>query len=155
MLIALENFGLEGELDTARNGIFVKGRKISGNTQGRFNGSVMINGSFLLDFDFKSMDCVLKHSTMNLRPNVTTAREGMVSLSDLMNLPDINHIKQVLRTGFEEGIGVKTYEGKISAAEEINLNYIFNPSIRSFAIFKIHNAVSSRGSIHFHIFIKI
>lgn len=119
MLIALENLGLKGELDPARNGIFVKGRKISGNAQGRFNGSVMINGSFLLDFDFKSMDCVLKHPTMNLRPNVATAREGMVSLSDLMNLPDINHIKQVLRTGFEEGLGVKTYEGKISDAEEM------------------------------------
>ncbi len=119
MLIALENLGLEGELDPVRNGIFVKGRKISGNAQGRFDGSVMINGSFLLDFDFKSMDCVLKHPTMNLRPNVTTIREGMVSLSDLMNLPDINHIKQVLRTGFEEGLGVKTYKGKISVAEEM------------------------------------
>jgi lipoate-protein ligase A len=118
MLVALENLGLKAELDPARNGVFVNGRKISGNAQGRFDGSVMINGSFLLDFDFKSMDCILKRPTMNLRPHVTTAREGMVTLSDLMELPDMNHIKQVLRTGFEEGLGVKTYEGSISVAED-------------------------------------
>ena len=118
MLLALEALGLEGELDPARNGVFVQGRKISGNAQGRFDGAVMVNGSFLIDFDFDTMDHVLKHPTMNLRPNVKTARDGMVTLSDLMELPPIGTIKQALCLGFEEALGIGTYEGTISDEEE-------------------------------------
>jgi len=118
MMLALEAFGLEGEVDTTRNGVFVQGRKISGNAQGRFDGAVMVNGSFLLDFDFDTMDRVLKHPTRNLRPEVKTAREGMVTLSDLMELPPVDIIKQTLRSGFEEALDIGTYEGTISGEEE-------------------------------------
>ncbi|MCL7413366.1 MAG: lipoate--protein ligase family protein [ANME-2 cluster archaeon] len=118
MLIALGSFGLKGEVDPVRNGVFMQGRKISGNAQGRFDGAVMVNGSFLLDFDFDTMDRVLKHPTMNLRPDVQTARDGMVTLSDLVELPPVDSIKQILRSGFEEALDIGTYEGTISDDEE-------------------------------------
>lgn len=118
ILPALESFGLKGETDPVRNGVFVQGRKISGNAQGRFDGAVMVNGSFLLDFDFDTMDRVLKHPTMNLRPDVQTARDGMVTLSDLMELPPVDTIKQILRSGFEKALDIGTYEGTISDGEE-------------------------------------
>ena len=117
MLVALVTLGLEGEVDPARNGVFVQGRKISGNAQGRFDGAVMVNGSFLLDFDFETMDRVLKHPTMNLRPNVQIARDGMVTLSDLMELPSIDDIKQALRSGFEGVMDISTYDNTISDEE--------------------------------------
>jgi lipoate-protein ligase A len=113
----LKNLGLEGELDQTRNGVFVRGRKISGNAQGRFEGSVMVNGSFLLDFDFETMDKVLKHPTKNLRPHVNTARQGMITLSDLMELPDLEVIKQALRAGFEDALCIGTYYGQVSETE--------------------------------------
>ncbi|HUV82351.1 MAG TPA: lipoate--protein ligase [archaeon] len=116
---ALSILGLEGEFDQTRNGVFVGGRKISGNAQGRFDGSVMVNGSFLLDFDFETMDQVLKHPTKNLRPHVNTARQGMITLSDLMELPDLEEIKQALRAGFEDALGIGTYDGQLSEAEII------------------------------------
>lgn len=77
----------------------------------------MVNGSFLLDFDFDTMNRVLKHPTKNLRSNVETAREGMITLRDLMELPDLDRIKEYMRTGFEDGLGVKTYKGVISENE--------------------------------------
>jgi lipoate-protein ligase A len=118
MLLALVALGMEGEIDPTRNGVFVQGRKISGNAQGRFDGAVMVNGSFLLDFDFDTMDHVLKHPTMNLRPNVNTTRDGMVTLSDLIELPSIAAIKHALCMGFEEALGIGTYGGTISDEEE-------------------------------------
>jgi lipoate-protein ligase A len=114
---ALNILGLEGEFDPTRNGVYVRGRKISGNAQGRFDGSIMVNGSLLLDFDFKKMDQVLKHPTKNLRPHVKTARQGMITLSDLMELPDLNEIKQALRAGFEDTLHIGTYDTQVSEAE--------------------------------------
>ncbi|MCL7415688.1 MAG: lipoate--protein ligase family protein [ANME-2 cluster archaeon] len=118
LLLALDCLGLEGDLDPARNGVFVQGRKISGNAQGRFDGAAMVNGSFLLNFDFDTMDHVLKHPTRNLRANVKSARDGMVTLSDLMELPPIDTIKQVMRSGFENVLDISSYEGNVSDEEE-------------------------------------
>ena len=119
---ALKILGLEGEFDQTRNGVFVRDRKISGNAQGRFDGSVMVNGSLLLDFDFEKMDLVLKHPVKNLRPHVKTARQGMTTLSDLMESPDPEEIKQALRAGFEEALCIRTYDGQVSEAE-VNIAY--------------------------------
>ena len=127
---ALSILGLEGEFDQTRNGVFVGGRKISGNAQGRFDGSVMVNGSFLLDFDFETMDQVLKHPTKNLKPHVKTARQGMITLSDLMELPDLNEIKQALRAGFEDALRIGTYDSQVSEAE-VNMAQELTPLYKS------------------------
>jgi len=70
------------KIEPARNAVYSKGRKISGNAQGRLDGAVLINGSLLMDFDFVLMDNVLKNPTKNLYP-VATAREGMITLKDM------------------------------------------------------------------------
>lgn len=116
-VLALKTLGLDGELDPVRNGVFVQGRKISGNAQGRFDGAVMVNGSFLLDFDFSTMERVLKHPTKNLPPHVRTAREGMVTLSDLVELPDLAAVKHILLEGFENALDVRTFRGELSREE--------------------------------------
>jgi len=79
--------------------VYSQGRKISGNAQGRFDGAVLVNGSFLLDFGFDEMDRVLKNPTKNLADGVECARDGMITLSELLGGAgyDIDHVKGVLK----------------------------------------------------------
>jgi lipoate-protein ligase A len=116
---ALITLGAGGELEPARNAVYSKGMKISGNAQGRLDGAVLINGSLLLDFDFGLMDRVLKNPTKNLYP-VATAREGMITLKDI-GITDIDLAKKSLREGFETALGITTYEGKLTE-NEINIS---------------------------------
>jgi len=106
---ALITLGAEGEIEPVRNAVYSKGKKISGNAQGRLDGAVLINGSLLLDFDFELMDRVLRNPTKNLFP-VAAAREGMITLNDL-GITDIDLVKKALRDGFEKALGISTYEG--------------------------------------------
>jgi lipoate-protein ligase A len=112
---ALVSLGAGGEIEPARNAVYSHGRKISGNAQGRFDGAVLINGSLLIDFDFDLMDMVLKNPTKNLRP-VASAREGMVTLREL-GIIDMDAVKNSLRQGFENALGVSSCEGKLTENE--------------------------------------
>ncbi len=112
---ALETLGVGGEIEPVRNAVYSRGRKISGNAQGRFDGAVLVNGSLLLDFDFELMDKVLKNPTKNLRP-VASAREGMITLKG-MGITDIKYVKKVLKLGFERSLGIKSHEGVLTGSE--------------------------------------
>ncbi len=112
---ALEVLGAGGKLEPARNAVYSKGRKISGNAQGRFDGAVLINGSLLLDFDFELMDKVLKAPTKNLHP-VARARDGMITLKE-MGITDIEDVKNTLREGFEQALGISSKAGVLSKSE--------------------------------------
>ncbi len=123
---ALYTLGTEGKIEPERNAVYSKGRKISGNAQGRLDGAVLINGSLLMDFDFELMDRVLKNPTKNLYP-VANAREGMITLKDI-GVKDINFAKKALRDGFEKALGISTYEGmltqnEINAADQLLEKY--------------------------------
>ncbi len=115
VVIALQHMGIESEIHEERNAIYTKGRKISGNAQGRFDGAVMINGSLLIDFDFDLMEKVLKNPTKNLL-SVKQARDGMITLKEI-GITDIKGIKTFLRKGFEEALGIKTKEGRLTSGE--------------------------------------
>ncbi len=112
---ALETLGVGGKLEPARNAVYSKGRKISGNAQGRFEGAVLINGSLLLDFDFELMDKVLKNPTKNLHP-VAHARDGMITLKE-MGITDIDAAKNALRGGVEQALGIRSKAGVLSKSE--------------------------------------
>ncbi len=108
VVIALKTLDVGGEIEPSRNAVYSKGKKISGNAQGRLNGVALINGSLLLDFDFELMDKVLKNPTKNLRP-VNSAREGMITLQE-MGISDIEAVTKVLRHGFENALGIGSYD---------------------------------------------
>ena len=112
---ALGTLGAGGEIEPARNAVYSKGRKISGNAQGRFDGAVLINGSLLLDFDFELIDKVLKNPTKNLLP-VSSAKEGMITLKD-MGITDIDYVKKELRRGFENALGIRLKGGVLTESE--------------------------------------
>jgi lipoate-protein ligase A len=116
---ALGSLGFDGELEPTRNAVYCMGRKISGNAQGRFEGAVLVNGSFLLDFDFEEMDRVLKIPAKNLASGLQHARDGMITLKDLLNGEDydISHVKRTLKNGFENALGVKTKNGVLTRSE--------------------------------------
>lgn len=112
---ALETLGVGGEIEPEHNAVYSKGKKISGNAQGRFCGAVLINGSLLMDFDFELMDKVLKNPTKNLRP-VASAKEGMITLKE-MGTTDIEYVKRALRQGFEKALGISSKAGVLSKSE--------------------------------------
>jgi lipoate-protein ligase A len=116
---ALEALGCDGELEPARNAVYSGGRKISGNAQGRFDGAVLVNGSFLLDFDFDEMDRVLKDPIKNLASDVRYARDGMITLSDLLGRRgyEIGHVKEALKRGFEDALEVNAEQGVLAESE--------------------------------------
>ncbi|KAF5411057.1 MAG: biotin/lipoate A/B protein ligase family protein [Euryarchaeota archaeon] len=118
---ALEALGCDGELEPARNAVYSGRRKISGNAQGRFDGAVLVNGSFLLDFDFDEMARVLKDPTKNLAADVLYARDGMITLSDLLGRRgyDICGVSEVLKMGFEDALGVTTVCGAPTDSEDL------------------------------------
>lgn len=112
---ALVTLGAGGEIEPSRSAVYSKGRKISGNAQGRFDSAVLINGSLLLDFDFELMDKALKNPTKNLRP-VNSAGEGMITLKD-MGITDIGYVKKTLRQGFEKALGIGSKDGILAKSE--------------------------------------
>ncbi len=117
---ALEALGCDGELGPARNAVYSGGRKISGNAQGRFGGAVLVNGSFLLDFDFDEMDRVLKDPVKNLAADALCARDGMITLTDLLGRRgyDICDVSEVLKRGFEDALGVTAVCGALTDPED-------------------------------------
>lgn len=123
-VIALETLGAGGKLEPARNAVYSKGRKISGNAQGRFDGAVLINGSLLLDFDFELMDKVLKNPTKNLHP-VVHARDGMITLKE-MGITDIDAVKKALRQGFEQALGISSNDGMLTENEAEMANQLLD-----------------------------
>ncbi|HEY9245759.1 MAG TPA: biotin/lipoate A/B protein ligase family protein [Candidatus Methanoperedens sp.] len=124
IVIALDKLGTEGQIEKAHNAVYSKGRKVSGNAQGRLEGAVLINGSLILDFDFELMDMVLKNPTKNLRP-VASAREGMITLKE-MGIKDMDEVKKALRTGFEQALGIRSEDGKLTESEVDTANHLLD-----------------------------
>jgi lipoate-protein ligase A len=145
---ALVSLGAGGEIEPARNAVYSHGRKISGNAQGRFDGAVLVNGSLLLDFDFELMDKVLKNPTKNLRP-VASAREGMVTLREL-GIIDIDAVKNSLREGLENALGVSSCEGKLTESENELAAFLLEKYLLNDWTYKMDNkrAMRKRNYIH-------
>ncbi len=125
---ALESLGIGGEIEPDRNAVYSRGKKISGNAQGRLGGAVLINGSFLLDFDFEAMDKVLKNPTNNLRP-VAHARDGMITLKE-MGITDIKYVRKALRQGFEKALGISSQEGMLTESEAGTANQLLEKYLK-------------------------
>lgn len=117
VIIALNDLGFNAEFNEKRNAIYCLGKKISGNAQYRNNGVALINGSFLLDFNFDKMNKALKFPAKNLL--VDKAEEGMITLMQLFDNRKINiaNIKITLKRGFEKALGVKFKKGKLKLEE--------------------------------------
>lgn len=117
VVIALNILGFNAELNEKKNAIYCNGKKISGNAQFRNNRVAIINGSFLLDFNFAMMNNALKNPAKNL--DCEKAEDGMITLKQLYNEKniDIDEIKKILKEGFENALGIKFKKGKLLKQE--------------------------------------
>jgi lipoate-protein ligase A len=104
-----------------RNDIEVDGRKISG-TGGFFDGDVLIyQGTVLVDMNPAQMVSALRVPEKKLaKRSLDSAAQRVITLKELLGdaLPDLETIKAALIEGFEEGLGIRTSPGAISADEE-------------------------------------
>lgn len=80
---------------------------------------MLVNGSLLLDFDFDEMDRVLKDPVKNLAADVRCARDGMITLSDLLGRRgyDVGYVKEALERGFEDALEVSAEQGVLAESE--------------------------------------
>jgi lipoate-protein ligase A len=114
---ALHNLGIDDvTIDEKRFSVYANGRKISGSGQLTSNGVVNSSGSFLIDFDFKRMNELLRDPVKNLREGIKEPDEGMTHLKEEIGEITINEVKTALRGGFDEVLG-KSYDGALISYE--------------------------------------
>ena len=70
---------------------------------------------------------VLKNPTKNLAEGVERTRDWMITLSELLGVAgyDIDHVKEALKRGFEDALGVKARRS-VLMGEKIKLDQRLN-----------------------------
>lgn len=114
--VGLKQLGINAEF-RPRNDIEVNGRKISG-TGGIFeDNAVLFQGTLLVDFDVETMMRALRIPTEKLSDKeIETVRERVTCLRDELGyVPSLSVIKQALQYGFEEMLGIKFDNMKLSS----------------------------------------
>jgi lipoate-protein ligase A len=103
----------------SRYELLVKGRKICGSAQVRSHGAFLQHGSLLLEFDpLRASEILLPRQDgrdrqiLHLRKSVTSLREQGASF------PDMETLCRMMKTGFEEALGVHLEEGTLTPEEE-------------------------------------
>lgn len=114
---ALYTLGINDvSIDEKRFGVYANGKKISGSGQLTSQGVVNASGSFLIDFDFKTMCELLKDPVKNLKEGVDKPEDGMTYLKKEIEGITIDEAKTALRKGFEKILG-KAYNGNLTPHE--------------------------------------
>ncbi len=115
---ALYGIGIRNvEIDEERFGVYVNGKKISGSGQLTSNGVVNSGGSFLIDFDFKTMKKILKNPVKNLKGDVENPEDGITYLKREVRDIKMEDAKKALRNGFEKILG-RSHDGILSKYEK-------------------------------------
>ncbi|MDI6849686.1 MAG: biotin/lipoate A/B protein ligase family protein [Candidatus Saccharicenans sp.] len=101
------------------NDIHVAGRKIGGTGAARIGQAEILVGSFMFDFDRKSMSRVLKVSSEKMRDKVFQSLEQyMITMKDLLpELPERNRVKQIYLEQVARQLGAEVKEDTLSQAE--------------------------------------
>jgi lipoyl(octanoyl) transferase len=91
----------------------VKGRKICGSAQRRFNNAVIQHGSILLDFDFSANAAIFgtELALRGLKGKVTSIGR------ETDEAPDIRKVKASLKKGFKEAFGFEMVESDLDRNE--------------------------------------
>ncbi len=119
VVLAFKKLGLKKVFyEKKLNAILVDGKKISGNA-GLMDGEVtMVNGSFLLNFDYERMCKVLLHPLKNLPGNPKKPQEGLTNLKrELGRRITFSEAKKVLKEGFEEALNIRLVKDKFTIKE--------------------------------------
>ncbi len=119
---ALKELGIQAEF-RSKNDIEVNGRKISG-TGGTEQGSAFLfQGTLLTDFDVEGMVRALRIPIAKLKDKeLKSAKERVTCIKwELGFLPGYDEIKEALKRGFEQSLGMKLVEGTLTTEEKMLL----------------------------------
>lgn len=121
VIFGLNDLGFNAEFIEKRNAVYCNGKKISGNAQYRNNGVAMINGSFLLDFNFEKMNKALKFPAKNL--HCEKAEDGMITLKQLFKE---KYKKEIMKNGKETNINRRKIKKFLKNNSENNNEIVLN-----------------------------
>lgn len=119
VVLALKRLGLkEVYYEVKFNAVTVNGKKISGNAGLLDNNLILVNGSLLLDFDYKTMSEVLLNPTKNLPGNPKKPEDGLTHLKRELNKKvNFREVKKALKKGFEEALNTKLEKSNLTSSE--------------------------------------
>ena len=102
-----------------RNDIEVRGRKISGTGGTESGDAFLFQGTMLVDFDVDTMLRALRIPVEKLKAKeIDSVKERVTCLNwELGYTPDVDAIKDAIRRGFEEHLGVELVPGGLTDQE--------------------------------------
>ncbi|MEM2192400.1 MAG: biotin/lipoate A/B protein ligase family protein [Candidatus Hadarchaeales archaeon] len=117
----LEALGLKAEFKPV-NDVQVGGKKISGSAQTRRWGSILQHGTILISPNIKMMFELLKVSPEKISDKfIESVFERVTTIEKAIGRkPSFEEVRVAMIEGFEKALGVKFYEGELTA-EEIEL----------------------------------
>lgn len=146
--LGLRHLGV-GAYFRPRNDIEIQGRKISGMGGTELSGTILFQGTLLVDFDVDMMLRSLRIPTEKLQDKeIESVKDRVTCLKwELGRAPSIRTIKASLTRGFGEAFGVK-FENKPLTVEEENflktkLAYFSSPEY----IFKTRDSLPRRRTV--------
>src|SRR4030043_575799 len=116
---ALSILGIQADF-RPKNDIEVNGRKISGTGGTERGGAFLFQGTLLIDFDVEAMVRALRIPIAKLKDKeLKSARERVTCIKwELGFLPSYEEIKEALKRGFEQALGIKLGEDELTTAEK-------------------------------------
>ncbi len=129
--LGLSSLGIDARY-RPRNDIEVDGRKVSG-TGGFFDGDCLFyQGTVLVQMDPEIMVSALRVPAAKLgKRGIASAAARVVTLGELLGdgVPDFDAIKAALVHGFEQRLGIQTYNDEPAAAEERIARRVFGEEV--------------------------
>ncbi len=119
VVTALKYLGIESSF-RPRNDIEVNGRKISGTGGTESEGAFLFQGTMLTDFDVDTMLRSLRIPVEKLKAKeIDSVKERVTCLKwELGYCPSIEEIKEAIKRGFQEHLGIRLEPGWLTPIEE-------------------------------------
>jgi lipoate-protein ligase A len=116
---ALNNLGIQAVF-RPKNDIEVNGKKISGTGGTERGGAFLFQGTLLIDFDVETMVRALRVPIAKLKDKeLKSAKERVTCIKwELGFIPGYKEIKEALKRGFEQTLGIELGEGELTATEK-------------------------------------
>lgn len=118
LIIALKSLGIEAEFKPV-NDVVIGKRKISGNAQHQLYNVLIHHGTLLMDLNFDNLEKALMVPAEKLRDKgATSVRDRVTTIKrELGRRIPINVVKNTVRKGYEEALGIVFQDSKLTPEE--------------------------------------
>jgi len=102
------------------NDIEVNGKKISGNGATEIDGTIILTGNLIFDFNFKEMTNILKVPSEKFRDKLTKSlQERLTTINqELTNPPKVEYVKKILKQNYASTLDIELIDMGLSAEEK-------------------------------------